>query len=195
MINRRRFIVDAATLAGLASITACGPGQTTSDGRAARQAADVALLNRAIEMEQRGILIYQAAVQTKLLEANAAARSLVQRFLTHHQQHSKALISAITQLGGEPRLPQLAPPELPAAITAPAKPTAERMQALLVFARQVELKAAQLYFQFLTQELQTSLGRRFADDIMPVEAQHVAVYDGLILQGKPAPTSLLSEQF
>jgi rubrerythrin len=71
---------------------------------------------------------------------------------------------------------------------------AARKIAVLKFARSRELDAATNYFKAATEILQTAPARKLAANILPVEAQHVAVYDMVLGAEKPVNAPLFMDE-
>jgi rubrerythrin len=210
LIDRRKLIGIGAGALIVAPLIGCNQGeqatQTTQPtgeqpaapsgpSKAESEANDVELLNNGILLEQTAILAYQAAAGLPFIASDATVLGVAKLFMSQHEEHRDRLAKWVEQLNGKPVDPNTAPaPKIPDAVLDATKSDDERKRAVLEYARGLEMAAAEAYFQLVTQQLQTELARRSAAEILPVEAQHVAVYD-LVLQ-KPVPVSaaLFSEQ-
>jgi rubrerythrin len=206
LIDRRKLIGIGAGALVIAPLIGCNAPQATTDqptgeqpaagpSKAESEAHDVKLLNDGILMEQTAILAYQAAAGLPFIASDEAVMGVAKLFMGQHEEHRDTLAKWVQQLNGTPVDPATAPaPNIPPAVSDATQTDDARKLAVLEYARNLERAAAESYFQLVTQQLQTDLARRAAAEILPVEAQHVAVYD-LVLQ-KPAPVNaaLFSEQ-
>lgn len=105
--SRRDFFrVTGLTMAGGGAvfIAACGDdhetGGSTTDGGGT--AADVRILNAALELENTAVAAYAAGAG--LLKGEAL--DVGKQFLAHEQEHADGLAEAVRQLGGTPRKPK-----------------------------------------------------------------------------------------
>ncbi len=167
--------------------------QKAKDGEA--EANDAALYNKGIAMEQGAVNAYAAAAKLPFIASDPAVLAVAAHFMADHTAHRDALARWCEQLGGKPIDPATAPtPEIPAEILDGSKPDDERKLAVLRFARELEKQAADAYFKMVTANMLTELGRRCAAELLPVEAQHVAVYDFVLKADKVTSAALFSEQ-
>lgn len=198
--SRRAFLGQAAFATSALLLTACDRGEsdtaTSAKGDdAATQKADAERVRDAARLEETAIRVYRAAAELPFVAANPDVLATAARFMGHHEEHRERLAALVTQLGAEPvSFDGIELPPLPDAIADQSRPDAERLSAVLRFARDFELSAAQTYYRLVTAELGTTAARQAIADIMPVEAQHVAVYDALLEGQTPAPTAFLAEQ-
>lgn len=161
----------------------------------ADEANDVELLNKGILLEQGAILVYKAAAGLPFIASDKTVLGVAGLFMSQHEEHRDSLGKWVTSLGGVPVDPKTAEmPELPKAILDESLDAGARKVAVLKFARSLEKAAANAYFQLIVQQLQTEFARRQAAEILPVEAQHVAVYDLVLKAEKPVGAALFSEQ-
>jgi len=202
--NRRHFLTTSAVAALTlpAWIAACSSdGKGAVDGMDAaakkkeQEANDVGLFNKGIALEQGAINVYKIAATLPFIAEDKAVLAVAGEFMGQHGEHRDALIKWIGTLGGKADDPASAPtPEIPAAITNEALTPEERKRAVLEFARQLEKQAADAYFKLVTQNLLTDFGRRKAMEILPVEAQHVAIYDLVLGREKPVNAAFFPSQ-
>lgn len=179
----------------------CGGGDAAK--RAARDKArkkadeenDVELLNKGILLEQGAILVYKAAAGLPFIAADKTVLGVAGLFMSQHEEHRDSLGKWVTSLGGAPIDPDKAEmPAIPKEILDESADEGARKIAVLKFARSLEKAAADAYFQLIVQQLQTEFARRQAAEILPVEAQHVAIYDLVLQAEKPVGAALFSEQ-
>lgn len=156
---------------------------------------DVELLNKGILLEQGAILVYKAAAGLPFIASDKTVLSVAGLFMSQHEEHRDSLIKWVTALGGAPIDPGKAEmPTIPKEVLDEALSADARKIATLKFARFLEKAAADAYFQLIVQQLQTEFARRQAAEILPVEAQHVAIYDLVLKAAKPVGAALFSEQ-
>ena len=171
------------------------PAADESAKKAESEAHDVKLLNEGLLLEQTAILAYQAAAGLPFIASDAAVMAVAKLFMSQHEEHRDTLAKWIETLGGTPAdIKTAAAPQIPAAVLDAAATDDARKLAVLEFARGLEKAAADAYFQLVTQQLQTDFARRSAAEILPVEAQHVAVYDLVLKKEVPVTAALFSEQ-
>lgn len=211
LIDRRKLIGIGAGALIVAPLIGCNqPGEQatpattqptgeqpapTGPSKAESEAHDVKLLNEGILLEQTAILAYQAAAGLPFIASDAAVMGVAKLFLGQHEEHRARLAKWVEQLNGTPVDPATAPaPQIPPAVLDETKSEDERKRAVLEYARNLEMAAAEAYFALVTQQLQTDLARRAAAEILPVEAQHVAVYDLVLQKAAPVSAALFSEQ-
>ncbi len=167
---------------------ACGP--TAEDKK-----ADAELITGAILLEEEAVKVYTAAAGLPFIASDAVVLTTAGRFMEHHKDHSKKLQALLKALDApEADLSKVVMRALPADITDATKDDATRKTATLRFARDFEMSAAQTYFKFVTAQLRTPQARQVIADIMPAEAQHVAIYDMVLGAEKPSSRGFLSEQ-
>ena len=208
--DRRRFLTDTSRLVGaimvVPAFAACSRGNDAvvrvadddepTQGRAELERADAELLLKAAELEEGAVKVYTIAATLPFIRADVPVITTAGRFLSQHQQHRDALVKGAAELGLRGFDPSRAPmPSIPKEIVDAAKADDVRKRAVLVFARSLEMQAAKAYFAYVVRKLRTEHARKLAAEILPVETQHVAVYD-LLLGGAtpPAPTPFFSEQ-
>jgi rubrerythrin len=211
LIDRRKLIGIGAGALIVAPLIGCNQGEQatqptgqptgeqppapTGPSKAESEAHDVELLNNGILLEQTAIMAYQAAAGLPFIASDTAVMDVAKLFMSQHEEHRDRLAKWVEQLNGKPVDPKTAPaPEIPEAVRDATKSDDERKLAVLQYARNLELAAAEAYFQLVTQQLQTDLARRSAAEILPVEAQHVAVYDVVLKKVPPVSAALFSEQ-
>lgn len=100
--TRRALLSAAAVSAGGAVVAACGGGddgdRAPADGSAA--ARDVEIVNYALRIEYLEAHVYERAIGSNLFSGEE--RDLLERFLTHEEQHIDSLTAAVGKLGGTP---------------------------------------------------------------------------------------------
>jgi rubrerythrin len=175
-----------------------GPEQeasTAAGNKAENEAHDVQLLNDGILLEQGAINVYTAAAGLPFIASDPAVIGVARLFMGQHEEHRDTLARWVRTLGGTPVDPGTAPtPAIPGEILDESLEDGLRKLAVLEFARKLERQAADTYFQLLVQMLRTDVARRAAAEILPVEAQHVAVYDLVLQRAAPVNAALFSEQ-
>lgn len=200
-IDRRRLLGMGAIIGGgTLALVGCGRGADSqapapASNKAEDEAHDAELFNQGILLEQGAINVYTAAAGLPFIASDAAVLGVAKLFMGQHEEHRDTLAKWIQTLGGTPVDPKTATtPAIPAAITDESLEEAVRKQAVLEFARKLEKQAADTYFKLIAQLLHTDFGRRSAAEILPVEAQHVAVYDLVLKKAMPVSAALFSEQ-
>lgn len=204
-LERRTFFGIAGSALALLPIVGCKdgdkagdeskgaePGKKNADADAAH---DVELLNKGILLEQSAVLGYQAAAGLPFIAENQDVLPVAALFMSQHEEHRDTLVKLVQTLGGTPvSLDAAKVPDFPAEITDESLDPGARTIAVLTLARSLEKAAADAYFQLIVQQLQTEMARRAATEILPVEAQHVAVYDLVLKAAKPVNAALFSQQ-
>ncbi len=176
-----------------------GCKKETDDGadqaadQAEKEARDAGILIEAAGFEEQAIQVYTAAAGLAFVKADKLLITTAGRFMGQHEEHRDSLMRAARKLGLDKPLGDIKPPPIPPNILDDALTVALRRGALLEFARDLEMQAATAYYDHVTQKLASRSAIRVVADILPVEAQHVAVYD-LLLDVDPAPTPFFSEQ-
>jgi len=164
-------------------------------GDKAAEENDVVFLNKGVLMEQAALMTYTAAAGLDFIKKDKAIMAVAGLFMSQHEAHRDALLAAIKELGGTAVDPKEAkPPEIPKEILDEKAKKAARKIAVLKFARSRELDAASNYFLASTEVLQTAPARKLATNILPVEAQHVAVYDMVLEAEKPVGAALFTDE-
>jgi hypothetical protein len=175
-----------------------GKGKGKDKGKKGDKAAeenDVVFLNKGVLMEQAALMTYAAAAGLDFIKKDKGIMAVAGLFMSQHEAHRDALLAAIKELGGTAVDPKEAkPPEIPKEILDEKAKKAARKIAVLKFARSRELDAASNYFLAATEVLQTAPARKLATNILPVEAQHVAVYDMVLEAEKPVGAALFTEE-
>jgi rubrerythrin len=203
--SRRDFLSRASIAAAGAALLATGCDEkskdptptaaTSCEPSAEDKQADIKLISTAILLEEEAVKVYTAAAGLPFISSDPVVLSTAARFMEQHKDHSARLQALIKSLGAPPLdLSNVKVRDLPADITDASKDDATRKRATLKFARDFEMSAAQTYFQFVTAQLRTPAARKVAADIMPAEAQHVAIYDMVLGADKPSSAGFLSEQ-
>ena len=173
---------------GKEAATGAPPPPPQQRNKAEDEAHDAVLLNEGILLEQAAINVYIAAAGLPFIASDAAVLGVAKLFMGQHEEHRDTLAKWVQTLGGTAVDPSTAKtPEIPAIILDENAEEAARKTAVLEFARKLEKLAADSYFSLVSQALVTDFARRSAAEILPVEAQHVAIYD--LVLGKAAPVS------
>ena len=182
-LSRRRFFRTAGvSVAGGSAVlvAACAEEETSSrrdpERDAESVAADVEILNAALDLELMAVAAYRAGA--RLLEGDA--RDVGRTFLEHEREHAEALSRAILDLGGRPHRarPRYDIPEL------------RSQEDVLRFAVDVENVAIAAYIDALPKLSRGEL-RGTAAAIVTNEAEHVAVLLGA-LGRPPAPDAFVT---
>lgn len=161
----------------------------------ADEVRDVELFNRGILLEQGAINVYKAAAGLPFIANDEAVFSVAKLFMSQHEQHRDSLARWVNTLGGKAVDANTAKtPDIPTDITNEALDVGARKLAVLKFARSLEKAAADAYFKLVVQQLSTEFARRSAAEILPVEAQHVAIYDLVLKAQPPVSAALFSKQ-
>jgi rubrerythrin len=155
---------------------------------------DAELLVQAARLEETAVKVYETAAGLPFIKSEAAILTTAARFMGQHKEHRDTLAKAAKAFGVPADLSKISLPQIPKDILDAAKPDAERRRAVLLFARKLEMQAAKAYYVYVVRKLRTEHARKIAADILPVETQHVAIYDFLIGASPPAPTPFFSEQ-
>jgi rubrerythrin len=163
--------------------------------KADADAHDAELLNRGIALEQGAINVYKAAAGLPFIVADKTILGVAALFMGQHEEHRDHLVRWVETLGGKAMDPATAPtPEIPKPILDASLADDVRKTAVLEFARSLEKAAADAYFGLISNNLRTDFARRSAAAILPVEAQHVALYDFVLGRAKPVNAALYTEQ-
>jgi rubrerythrin len=174
-LSRRRFFhMSGVSIVGASAavLAACGSddGATDADGTqdGGGDAADVEILNSALDLELMAVAAYKAGAA----RLRGAVLDVGQRFLEQEQEHADGLAAAIRDLGGRPNRAKQSYdfPEL-------------RSQAdVLRFAVDLENTAVAAYLDALP-KLSSGDLRATAAAIVTTEAEHIAVLLGAL--GRP----------
>ena len=191
-MDRRSFALGAAGLWLAGCKKEETTARTTTPGPEAAE-ADGKLLVKGAELEEIAIRVYKTAAGLPFIASDKVVLATAGRFMGQHGEHRDALLKAAREMGVEGNTDDVTMPDIPKAILDAALSDGERKTAVLLFARKLEMEAAQAYYAYVTTELRTAAARRLAADILPVEAEHVAVYDFVLGTSSPAPTAFFSE--
>jgi Ferritin-like domain len=178
-ISRRRLITaSGATMAMAAVLAACVGGESEKDaepGPPTRTRGDVTLLRTASSIELVGLVAYDIALDSGLIETPAVA-DLVRLARAHHEQHAALFAGATRELGG-------------AAFREPNPAVLEQFKSsingladeasILTLGRNFETIAAQTYQAFVNEFREASLGIATAS-IGGAEARHAAAMVALL---------------
>ncbi len=176
-VSRRRFFHAAgvATAGGSAAfLAACGGSGKAKNETAA--AADIAILNSAIDLENTAIAAYTAGAP--LLKGEVL--KLGREFLSQEKDHANALSTAVTQLGGHPSRPK----------AAYDFPRVRTQRDVLLLANTIEHEAIAAYLDALPKLSSPDL-RATAASIVTNEAEHVSVLLGALGRAQ-VPTAFVS---
>ncbi|MBL8149992.1 MAG: ferritin-like domain-containing protein [Blastocatellia bacterium] len=131
-------------------------------------ANDIEILNFALQLEQKAINTYLAAVEKKLLKGKDYIE-VAKQFVADHDSHREALAKVIkNDLGGEPA-------SVADVGTFPV-PTIKNDKEAVRYAVTLELIAAKTYYDAFKDKLKTSAGKDIFLNILPVETQHIGVF-------------------
>jgi rubrerythrin len=176
-VSRRRFFhaSGVATAGGSAAfLAACGGGSQKTKNETPT-AADIAILNSAIDVENTAIAAYTAGAP--LLKGQVLR--LGREFLGHEKEHADTLSAAVTRLGGHPSRPK------------PAYdfPRVRTQREVLLLANMIEHQAVAAYLDALPKLSSPDL-RASVASIVTTEAEHVSVLLGAL--GRPqVPAALV----
>lgn len=177
-ISRRRFFraSGVATAGGSAAfLAACGGGSGKTQNETAA-AADIALLNSVIDLENTAIAAYTAGAPLLKGEVLKLGREL----LGQEKEHADALSTAVTQLGGHPSRPK----------AAYDFPRVRTQRDVLLLANMIEHEAIAAYLDALPKLSSPDL-RATAASIVTNEAEHVSLLLGAL--GRPqVPTAFVA---
>jgi Ferritin-like domain len=178
-ITRRRLLTaSGATMAMAAVLAACVGGDSDDEADPAppkRPRGDVTLLRTVSSIEHVGLVAYDIALDSGLIETPAVA-DLVRLARAHHKQHAVLFAGATQDLGGAPfREPNPAVLEqFKSSINALADETS-----ILTLGRNFEIIAAQTYQAFVNEFRDASLGIATLS-IGGAEARHAAAMVALL---------------
>jgi len=178
-VSRRRFFHAAgvATTGGgsAAFLAACGGGSGKKKDKSAI-AADIAILNRAIVLENTAIAAYTAGAP--LLKG--AAIKLGRELLGQEKDHADALSTAVSQLGGHPTRPK----------ASYDFPRVRNQPEVLKLVDMIEHELVGAYLDALPRLSSADLRAQVAS-IVANEGEHLAVLLGIM--GKPqAPSAFVT---
>jgi len=144
----------------------------------AQQAGDVQTLQTAASLENLAVATYGTALTLPFV-GGASANAVIKAFATmtkdQHAQHANAFNAAVQQLGGKA---QTNPDPVLLGVVNQAKPGLTSPAAVIDLAIQLETGAAETYVAN-TAALKDKNARNVTASIMGVEAQHVAVLNGV----------------
>ena len=176
-LSRRRFLqTSGVATAGASSalLAACGGSGKKQDESAT--AADIAILNSALDLENTAIAAYTAGAPLLKGELVKLGREL----LGQEKEHADALSTTVTQLGGHPTRPK-ANYQFPRTRT---------QRDVLRLANTIEHEAIVAYREALPR-LSTADLRATVASILTNEAEHVSVLLGAL--GRPqVPTAFVT---
>lgn len=134
---------------------------------------DYAILNFAVELEQKAVNTYLGMVEKKLIKGKEYL-DIAKQFASDHSSHKETLISIIqSELKMEP--PQTQDPGL-----FPIPEIKKDVDAIR-YALTLETIAAKTYYEAFRDSLKTKAGRAVFLDICAVESQHVGVFRTLLV--------------
>jgi rubrerythrin len=171
-LSRRRFFhMSGVSVAGTSAVflAACGDDDGTTGAAdpqdAGGDAADVEILNSALDLELMAVAAYKAGAA----QLRGAVLDAGQRFVEQEQEHADALASAIRDLGGRPNRAKRSYdfPEL------------RSQPDVLRFAVDLENTAIAAYLDALP-KLSSGDLRATAAAIVTTEAEHAAVLLGAL---------------
>lgn len=166
VLPRRSFIKQGSMLSAtaIALLSGCGTLAAQSATGDNGTAADVDILNSALNAEREAIAAYQLGAESGLLTKPTLAVAL--QFQGHHKAHADVLAGTVSKLGG-------APAEAPAAYDFPTETLKSEVD-VLRFAAGLERGAVTAYLNALPLFGNRDLARAAAS-ILGDEAMHWAV--------------------
>ncbi len=166
VLPRRSFIKQGSMLSAtaIALLSGCGTlaAKSTTDDNGT--AADVDILNSALNAEREAIAAYQVGAESGLLAQPTLAVAL--QFQGHHKAHADVLAGTVTKLGGTPA-------EAPATYDFPTETLKSEID-VLRFAAGLERGAVTAYLNAVPLFGNRDLARAAAS-ILGDEAMHWAV--------------------
>jgi rubrerythrin len=162
------------TLAAVANLGQRKGGAPAPEGKGDPNTGDLAIVNIAIQLEQKAINTYLGMEKQKLI-TNKDLVDVARQFAADHTAHRDALIKAATEeFKGTP-----AP--IKALGTFPIPPAALKKELDAVrYALALEVIASKIYFDAFKDKLKTKPGRDLVLTILPVETQHVGVFRSVL---------------
>ena len=177
-VSRRGFLHGAGAVAtggSAALLAACGGGSGKKESKEAKQ-ADVAILNSAIDLENRAIAAYTAGAPLLKGEALKLGRKL----LGQEKDHADALSTAASQLGGHPIHPK----------ASYSFPRVRNQDDVLRLFDTIEHELIGVYLDALPKLSSPSLRAQVAS-ILANEAEHLSIVLGAL--GRPqVPTAFVT---
>lgn len=167
------------TLAAVVALQRRGGGKGKPGGGEAPAAKvdpitnDIAIINTAIQLEQKAINTYVGAEKEKIL-TNKALLDVAKQFATDHLAHRDALIKAVKDFNGTP-----APIKGLGTFPIP-QPALKKEVEVIRYALALELIASKIYFGAIKDKLRTPEGKKLALTILPVETQHVGAFRAVL---------------
>lgn len=134
---------------------------------------DFAILNFAVELEQKAVNTYLSMAEKKLLKGKEYL-DIAKQFAADHSSHKEALINTIK---GELKME---PPQATDPGTFPLPEIKKDVDAVR-YALTLEAIAAKTYYEAFRDKLKTKPGRAVFLDICAVESQHVGVFRTLLV--------------
>jgi len=176
--SRRSFVKKSAVAAAaIALIGFESPGFALGHDLMMQANSDLDIANFEYGLESAAISAYQAAAKTGLLDKPVLDIAL--KFVDQHTAHQKAWEAAVKNLKGTPQ-----------ALVIGKYPDLKSQGDILNFAKTLEEVAVGSYFGAVN-KLKDDTLTNIAASIMPIEAQHVAVFASA-LKMDPLPSSFVS---
>jgi Ferritin-like domain/TAT (twin-arginine translocation) pathway signal sequence len=177
-VSRRSFLKTGVVVAGgVALVTIEGPAFVMGMEIAQQAQSDADLMNFEYGLEFAAIEAYKAAAGTGLLPQ--AVLDIALKFVGQHTDHLNGWGSELRKIGGTPT-----------PLVIKKYPDLKSVTDILTFAKTLEEVAVGSYYGAIG-KFQNSTFTNIAAAIMPVEAQHVAVFASALNQD-PIPTALVT---
>lgn len=137
---------------------------------------DIAIVNMAIQLEQKAVNTYQAAADNNLLPTKAF-RDVALQFAADHTAHRNKLMDAVsTALKGKPAgISDLGTFPIPQNVLK------GKEHDVIRYALTLEMIASKTYLDAINNQLTTDEARDLAATIMPVETQHAAIFRAVLM--------------
>ncbi len=169
---RRDLLKMALGTGALGLISMLTPSVLAQKGKSPTE-NDFAILNFAVELEQKAVNTYLAIAEKKLLKGKEYL-DIAKQFAADHLSHKEALINTIkSELKMEP--PQATDPG------AFPLPEVKKDVDAVRYALTLEAIATKTYYEAFRDKLKTKPGRTVFLDICAVESQHVGVFRTLLV--------------
>lgn len=181
--DRRELLRRGFALGGAAIAASSIPLLLSVRDAFAQATGDAAILQKAITLEQVGVIAYDTAIAGGLLSAGALRTA--RRFRAHERQHAEALTTALTDLGGAPPAPAKGIADVDKVVKGLADVETQADVVNLII--ELELATVAAYHDAHAQLVETRLLQSCAT-IMANEGQHLVVLRTIVGR-EPVPNA------